>query len=232
MFAAAALVFASVLAGLFSVRIGPSFPLVFLGAGVIAGEDGPGGYRFDDFRLSFWVGNLALTGILLDGGLRTAYARFRTGLRPALMRATFGARVGAGISALAGVWFADLDWRPASLLGAIVDTTDAAAVFALPTRSGATLNERVGATLKIESGVNDTMAVDRTLTFIALLACGADSHTAWSTVALSLVQLFGWGTLAGVAGVAGDAVPLAPATLVVREREAGSISRIGFGLKD
>ncbi|HQY10404.1 MAG TPA: potassium/proton antiporter, partial [Burkholderiaceae bacterium] len=88
LFAAAALVFTSVLAGLFSQRIGFSFLLVFLVAGILAGEDGPGGYPFDDARLSFWVGNLALAVILLDGGLRTAYARFRTGLRPAALLAT------------------------------------------------------------------------------------------------------------------------------------------------
>ena len=83
--AASALVFASVLTGLLSARIGFSFLLVFLLAGILAGEDGIGGYHFDDFRLSFWVGNLALAVILLDGGLRTAYATFRTGLRPAAL---------------------------------------------------------------------------------------------------------------------------------------------------
>ena len=84
LFAAATLVFASVLTGLFSTRIGFSFLLVFLFAGIMAGEDGIGGYRFDDFRLSFWVGNLALAVILLDGGLRTAFATFRTGLQAGL----------------------------------------------------------------------------------------------------------------------------------------------------
>ena len=118
--AAAALVFASVLAGLFSARIGFSFLLVFLLAGVLAGEDGIGGYRFDDFRLSFWVGNLALAVILLDGGLRTAYARFRTGLRPAALLATVGVVVCAGITAIAGVWFVDLDWRTALLLLSLI----------------------------------------------------------------------------------------------------------------
>ncbi|MCB2039440.1 MAG: potassium/proton antiporter, partial [Rhodoferax sp.] len=77
--AVSGLVFVSVLVGLFSARIGFSFLLVFLFAGILAGEDGPGGVRFDDYRLSFWVGNLALAVILLDGGLRTAFATFRTG---------------------------------------------------------------------------------------------------------------------------------------------------------
>ena len=200
MLAAAALVFLSVLAGLFSVRIGFSFLLVFLAAGMLAGEDGPGGYRFDDFRLSFWVGNLALAVILLDGGLRTEYARFRTGLRPALLLATFGVLICAAITALAAVLFVGLDWRTALLLGSIVGSTDAAAVFALLNRSGVTLNERVAATLEIESGMNDPMAIYLTLAFIALLAPGAESGSAWATVALSFVHQFGWGTLAGVIG--------------------------------
>ncbi len=219
MLAASALVFASVLAGLFSARFGFSFLLVFLGAGMLAGEDGPGGYRFDDFRLSFWVGNLALAVILLDGGLRTQYARFRTGLRPAAVLATFGVLICAGITALAGVWFVGLDWGTALLLGSIVGSTDAAAVFALLTRSGVTLNERVAATLEIESGMNDPMAVYLTLAFIALLASGANADSAWSTMALSFVRQFGWGSLAGVIG--GLAFALLLGRVASRNAESG-----------
>jgi cell volume regulation protein A len=80
--AAAALVFLSVLSGLFSARFGFSFLLVFLLAGILVGEDGPGGLVFDDFNLSFWVGNVALAVILLDGGLRTSASSFRAGLKP------------------------------------------------------------------------------------------------------------------------------------------------------
>ena len=200
MLAAALLVFASVLAGLFSARIGFSFLLVFLAAGMLAGEDGPGGYRFNDFVLSFWVGNVALAVILLDGGLSTEYARFRTGLRPALVLATFGVVICAAITALAGVWFVGLDWRTALLLGSIVGSTDAAAVFALLRRSGVTLNERVASTLEIESGMNDPMAIYLTLVFIALLAPGTPAGSAWATAAWSFVQQFGWGMLVGAAG--------------------------------
>lgn len=99
--AGALLVFLSVLAGLFSTRVGFSFLLVFLCAGLLAGEDGPGGWKFDDFRLSFWVGNLALAVILLDGGLRTSISTFRTGLKPAMLLASLGVVVCAGITALA-----------------------------------------------------------------------------------------------------------------------------------
>jgi cell volume regulation protein A len=200
--AAAGLVFFSVLAGLFSARIGFSFLLVFLLAGVLAGEDGPGGYRFNDYRLSFWVGNLALAIILLDGGLRTAFSTFRTGLKPASLLATLGVLVCAGITAAAAVLFLGLDWGQAMLLGAIVGSTDAAAVFSLLTRSGVTLNERVAATLEIESGVNDPMAVYLTLTFIALLGgtavVQASGDSAWLTVVQSFAAQFGWGALIGI----------------------------------
>lgn len=209
---AAVLVFSSVLAGLFSARIGFSFLLVFLLAGLLAGEDGPGGYAFNDVRLSFWVGNVALAVILLDGGLRTSFSTFRTGLRPASMLATVGVLLTAGITAAAAVAMLGLDWGTALLLGAIVGSTDAAAVFALLTRSGVTLNERVAATLEIESGVNDPMAVYLTLAFIALLAASVGPAPqagagAAAMLVLSFVQQFGWGALVGVvSGVAGAAL--------------------------
>lgn len=203
LFGAAALVFVSVLAGLFSTRVGFSFLLVFLLAGVVAGEDGLGGLRFDDFKLSFWVGNIALATILLDGGLRTQFSTFRTGLRPAALLATIGVVVSAAITGLAAMLFLGLDWGMALLLGAIVGSTDAAAVFALLTRSGVTLNERVAATLEIESGVNDPMAVYLTLFFIALLGGVAVAppleHEPWLALLLGFAQQFGIGATVGVA---------------------------------
>jgi potassium/hydrogen antiporter len=200
---AAALVFMSVLAGMLSARIGFSFLLVFLVTGILAGVDGPGGLAFDDFRLSFWVGNVALAVILLDGGLRTQMHTFRTGLRPALLLATVGVLVCAGVTAVAARWLLDLSWPLAWLLGAIVGSTDAAAVFSLLKSSGVHLNERVAATLEIESGMNDPMAVYLTLTFIGIaLAVGAGQSGAMpiQTVLLSMLQQFGWGALLGLGG--------------------------------
>lgn len=201
---AAALVFVSVLAGVFSARAGFSFLLVFLVAGTLAGVDGPGGLVFDDFRLSFVVGNVALAVILLDGGLRTDFTTFRTGLRPALLLATLGVLVSAGITGAAAWWLLDLSWPLALLLGAIVGSTDAAAVFSLLKSSGVKLNERVAATLEIESGMNDPMAVYLTLTFIgvALVATTAPAAGAGldaAEIARSLLLQFGWGAALGVA---------------------------------
>lgn len=199
--AAASLVFVSVLAGVFSARIGFSFLLVFLLVGILAGVDGPGGLAFDDFRLSFWVGNVALAVILLDGGLRTQLSTFRTGLRPALLLATLGVVLCAGITGAAAYWLLDLPWPLALLVGAIVGSTDAAAVFSLLKSSGVQLNERVAATLEIESGMNDPMAIYLTLTFIAValaVAGEAGASHPVSEVLLSLLRQFGWGTLLGL----------------------------------
>jgi cell volume regulation protein A len=207
----AALVFISVLAGMLSARIGFSFLLVFLLAGILAGVDGPGGLAFDDFRLSFWVGNVALAVILLDGGLRTQMSTFRTGLRPSLLLATLGVLVCTGITAVAAHMLLDLSWPLAWLLGAVVGSTDAAAVFSLLKSSGVHLNERVAATLEIESGMNDPMAVYLTLTFIGMaLAVGAGQSGAIPVqdVLLSMLQQFGWGALLGLGGGLGLAALL------------------------
>ena len=208
--AAALLVFFSVLAGLFSARVGFSFLLVFLLAGILAGEDGPGGIVFDDVNLSFWVGNVALAVILLDGGLRTDFATFRTGLKPALLLASVGVVMSAALTAFGAWWLMGLDWRLAMLLGSIVGSTDAAAVFALLRSSGVRLNERVAATLEIESGMNDPMAVYLTIAFIGIALAGTGGTAAdggalgpWGEAIKALVQQFGLGgVIGGVAGVA------------------------------
>jgi cell volume regulation protein A len=200
------LVFLSAVAGLFSSRAGFSFLLVFLVGGMLAGEDGPGGIVFDDFGLAFWVGNAALAVILLDGGLRTEYATFRTGLRPALWLATAGVLISAVITGAATTALLSIDWRLGLLIGAIVGSTDAAAVFSLIRTSGVRLTERLAATLEIESGLNDPMAVFLTMALIALAVVpGAGSPNA---LIVMLLQQAGWGTVFGVAGGLGTAALL------------------------
>jgi len=199
--AASALIFISVLAGVFSTRLGFSFLLAFLLTGIFAGVDGPGGLEFNDYQLSFWVGNIALVIILLDGGLRTHYPTFRTGLKPALMLASLGVILTAGFTALAAVFLLDLSWISALLLGAVVGSTDAAAVFSLLKTSDVQLNERVSATLEIESGMNDPMAVYLTLTLIGLAvatAAGTAQELTFAVIATSLGLQFLWGALLGI----------------------------------
>ena len=187
---------ASILIGHVSRRFGMPLLLVFLLIGMTAGEDGPGGIRFDDFGVAFLVANLALAVILLDGGMRTQLQTFRVALRPALSLATVGVVITAGLVGVAGHFMLGLDWPFAFLLGSIVASTDAAAVFALLRDSGTRLNDRVASTLEIESGVNDPMAVFLTVAMIEVIRSGA--ATPDFALLVSLVQQFGLGVIIGV----------------------------------
>jgi cell volume regulation protein A len=187
----------ALLLGAASSRVGLPFLLVFLVVGMLAGEDGPGGIAFNDYELSFLVGNLALAVILLDGGLRTRFAIFRVGLRPALVLATLGVVLTAALVAACAAWLFDLDWRLAALLGAIVGSTDAAAVFALLKTAGVRLGDRIAATLEIESGANDPMAVFLTVGLIGLVLAPAEQPIVH--LAFDLARQAGIGAGAGLA---------------------------------
>ncbi|HEX2116388.1 MAG TPA: potassium/proton antiporter [Alphaproteobacteria bacterium] len=168
-FFAAFLVAVSILAGMFSTRIGAPLLLVFLGLGMLAGVDGIVGIEFDDFRLTYLVGNVALALILFDGGLRTSREAFRIALWPALSLATIGVIVTAVLAGAAAVYFLNFSLLEGLLVGATIASTDAAAVFLLLHTRGTELKRRVSATLEIESGVNDPMAVFLTISCVELL---------------------------------------------------------------
>jgi cell volume regulation protein A len=196
LFFGALLLLAALLLGAWTSRWGIPSLLAFLLVGMLAGEDGPGGVVFDDHRLSFAVGNLALAVILLDGGLRTRVASFRVAFKPALVLATAGVVLTALLVAGGALLLFDLDWRLALLLGAIVGSTDAAAVFALLKSSGVRLNERIGSTLEVESGVNDPMAVLLTVTLIGIAT--ATLTPSAGSLLLVFAQQFGLGLAAGL----------------------------------
>jgi cell volume regulation protein A len=193
----AALLLAAILLGWVSQRANLPLLLVFLVVGMLAGEDGPGGIQFDDIELSFLVGNLALAVILLDGGMRTRYALFRVAFAPALTLATAGVVLTAALVGVFAAVVSGLDWRYGMLLGAIVGSTDAAAVFAILRTAGARLNERLAATLELESGMNDPMAVFLTIALIEVIRHGV-SATGPSILG-ELVLQFGIGGAAGLA---------------------------------
>lgn len=140
-------------------RLGVPILLVFLVVGMLAGEDGPGHIAFNNFWLANLAGNMALAVILFDGGLKTQPADFRVGLLPAGLLATVGVLLTAVIVAMAAHWLLPLGWPEALLLGAVVSSTDAAAVFGLLHSQRIALNQRLKAVLEIESGGNDPMAV-------------------------------------------------------------------------
>ncbi|WP_454711154.1 potassium/proton antiporter [Cupriavidus nantongensis] len=204
--------------GAFSARFGVPFLLVFLAVGMLAGVDGPGGIRFSDTWLSFLVGNLALAIILLDGGLRTRLATFRVALKPSLSLATVGVLVTAALVGIFAAWLLGIDWRLGLLLGAIVGSTDAAAVFSTLNSSGIRLKDRVASVLEIESGINDPMAIFLTLTLIEWLTA-PDGLTPLGLVLRLLVQF-------GVGGVLGLGLGYCLANVLERTRVAEGLQSI------
>ncbi|MFP5400595.1 MAG: potassium/proton antiporter [Gammaproteobacteria bacterium] len=192
------LLFISVLASTISARLGLPLLLLFLGVGMLAGEDGPGGIVFEDFFIASLIAQAALSVILLDGGLRTRVSSFRVALKPAAVLASWGVIGTALMLGLFATWLLDVDWRLGMLLASIVGSTDAAAVFALLRNSGVRLNERVQATLEIESGANDPMAI---LLVTALVGMLLQPETATvGSFAWMLASQLGLGAILGLAG--------------------------------
>jgi cell volume regulation protein A len=198
-FVGALLVAVSILLVMISSRIGAPLLLVFLGIGMLAGEDGIGGIHFSDFRLTYLVGSIALAIILFDGGLRTPRQAFRIALWPALSLATVGVVVTAAIAGAIASWALKIGWLPGLLIGATIASTDAAAVFLLLHARGTEISKRVSATLEVESGMNDPMAIFLTIACIELLSA---THVALDPLHVAgafLVQMLG-GAALGVAG--------------------------------
>jgi cell volume regulation protein A len=197
------LAIAAIVAAQLAGRIGTPVLLVFLGLGMLAGEDGPGGIPFDDFAATYLLGSVALAIILFEGGMKTSTSMLRVAGWPALALATLGVAVSAGVLGGAAVWLVGVPWPAGLLLGALVAPTDAAAVASLLRASGLRLPERVLGVLEVESGLNDPMAVFLTVVLVEILG-----HAAPVAIG-SALGLFLWEMLGGVAlGLAGGAALL------------------------
>jgi cell volume regulation protein A len=193
----ALLVLAGIMSSLVAMRFGAPLLLVFLIVGMLAGEESLGGVKFDDVRTTYVVGSIALALILFDGGLRTRFATFRSVLGPATTLATAGVLVTAALTAPVAKYLLAMSWTEALLVGAVVASTDAAAVFFLLHARGLRLRPRVGATLEVESGSNDPFAVLLTLLLVEFLSVGDRS---WQHVLAVLAEQAVLGTVIGVIG--------------------------------
>jgi potassium/hydrogen antiporter len=193
----ALLVLAGIMSSLVAMRFGAPLLLVFLLLGMLAGEGGPGGIKFDDVRTTYVVGSIALALILFDGGLRTRFATFRSVLAPAATLATAGVLLTAVLTAPVAKYLLGVSWTEALLVGAVVASTDAAAVFFLVHARGLRLRPRVAATLEVESGSNDPFAVLLTLLLVEFLSTGEQS---WLHVLAVFAEQAVLGAVIGILG--------------------------------
>ncbi|XQU07900.1 potassium/proton antiporter [Halomonas sp. LY9] len=169
---AAVLLLVGILSSKLSARIGLPVLVLFLVIGMLAGESGIGGIAFDNPEGAHALGTLALAIILFDGGLQTPTASIRAVWKPASLLATFGVLVTALITGTAAAYILGLPLLEGLLLGAIVGSTDAAAVFSLLRNAGIHINKRLKSTLEIESASNDPMAIFLTVGLLEVLVNG------------------------------------------------------------
>jgi cell volume regulation protein A len=185
---------ASILLALGAARTGVPVLVAFLALGMLLGSDGPGGIEFDDAELAREVGIVGLVLILYEGGLQTSWRRLRSVAVPAALLSTVGVVVSAVLTGAAARLLFDLTWLEAILLGAVVASTDAAAVFA--TLRFTHIRRRLARTLEAESGGNDPMAIALTLGLIAWIE-SPDSY-GLDDLALLVVRQIGLGLVVGV----------------------------------
>ena len=193
-----ALVLAAAFSSLAAFRFGAPLLLVFLGIGLAAGEDGLG-IAFNNAPAAFALGSLALAVILFDSGFGTPQACFRQAAMPAAALATLGVVLTAGLLALPAHYLVGMGWTESLLLGALVASTDAAAVFFLLHAGNFNIRERVRSVLEIESGGNDPIAI-----YLVLALTGyASAATQAAPGALALDIAMGFAAHMAIGGLAG-----------------------------
>jgi len=180
----------------FSSRLGLPVLVLFLLLGMLAGSEGIGGIAFDNYRLAHAIGTLALAMILFDGGLQTSFTEVRRVWKPSLSLATIGVVITAGVTGAAAAWILGIPWLEGMLLGSIVGSTDAAAVFAVLRSGGVHLRKRLASTLEIESASNDPMAIFLTVGTLEVLT--GQTPLGWGLLSLFVMQMI-VGLIVGVA---------------------------------
>jgi cell volume regulation protein A len=195
---AGVLLLASIVGSKASGRLGVPSLLLFLGVGMLAGSDGPGGIQFTNYALAQSIGTLALALILFRGGLGTSWREIRPVLGSGISLGTLGVLVSAGVMAAFVHFVFQFSWLQALLLGAVVSSTDASAVFTVMKERKLGLHGKITPLLELESGGNDPMAV-----FLTLGLTGLIVHPGlpwWSIVPLFFKQMLLGGVIGYVLG--------------------------------
>jgi cell volume regulation protein A len=193
--AAGILMILGIISSKFSARMGVPVLVLFLGLGMLAGEDGLGRIQFENYQLAHGIGTVALALILFDGGLQSPVESLRLAWKPAAVLATLGVLITSAVTGLVAMYVLELPPLEGLLLGSIVGSTDAAAVFTLLRSAGIHLRKRLSATLEIESGVNDPMAIFLTIGLLQVLK--GEMPLGAGLVVLFLMQM-GVGLAAGL----------------------------------
>jgi len=196
MFASGLLLLIGIGSSKFSARLGMPVLVLFLGVGMLAGSDGIGGIEFSDFGLANSIATVALVIILFDGGLQTTIGSVRSVWKPALSLATMGVVVTSAVTGLVAAWVLGVPLLHGMLLGSIVGSTDAAAVFSVLRTSGLKIPSRLQATLEVESGSNDPMAIFLTVGLIEVIT--GDGNATPGSLVLLFVMQFGVGSVVGL----------------------------------
>lgn len=186
----------AVFTGVASVRVGAPLLLGLIAVGMLAGVDGPGGIRFEDFRTGYLIGSLSLAVILFQGGIATERWMLKSALWPAVTLATAGVAVTALVIAAAARAALGMSWPEGLLLGATIAPTDAAAVSVQLRVSQVEVPSRVAGALELESGLNDPMSVFLTLALVGVMRSPGSLHAGREI--LTFVREMGAGAAIGV----------------------------------
>ncbi len=182
---ATALVLLAAFSSLIAFRFGAPLLLLFLVIGLLTGVDGLG-IEFSNNRLAYVLGSIALAIILFDSGFGTPLQSFKLSAVPSLTLATVGVLLTAMLFGVAAHLLLGFSFMEGLLLGSIVASTDAAAVFFLLRIGGINIRDKVRSTLEVESGTNDPMAIFLTMALVQLLSTGKG----YSGFDMELVRLF------------------------------------------
>src|SRR6478735_5878281 len=193
------LVLLAAFSSLLAFRFGAPLLLLFLAIGLLAGSDGLG-IQFSNNYLAYFLGSIALAVILFDSGFGTPVQAFKLAAIPSLTLASVGVLITAALIGFAATWLLNFTWLEGLLLGSIVSSTDAAAVFFLLRIGGINIRDKVRSTLEVESGTNDPMAIFLTIALVEILASGERYHGINIGMLAMFVQEMGLGVILGLLG--------------------------------